>query len=198
VGWVVACRLATSRRASEIEGVILLAGPSVGILGIMREQIGFGLEPGQIVDARARLDAAISHVRQGEPVPPELGNGPGMGVQALITMPEEGRRYMREVDATDPLELARRIEQPVLVVQGGNDASVPSHHGEALRDALLSRSNGAASTTFLFVPDVTHMFKVVPPEISGPEAFGYPGETDPRIAGGIDEWIRAQPPARSA
>src|SRR5512138_875007 len=188
-GSVVASRLAVSDRAAELDGIVLLAGPSVGILGIMREQVGFGLAPGEIDDVRARLDRAIGYVRRGDAVPPELGEGPGMGIRALISMPDEGRRYMREVDATDPLELARRMTQPVLVVQGGNDASVPAHHGEALRQALRSRPDGGSRTSYLFVPEVTHMFKVVPPEVTGPEAFGYPGETDPRVADGVDEWI---------
>ena len=197
-GSVVASRLALSERAEQIDGVVLLAGPSVGILGIMREQVGFGLKADQIAEVRARLDRAIEYVRRGEPVPPELGEGPGMGIKALITMPDEGRRYMREVDATDPLDLARRMPQPVLVVQGGNDSSVPAHHGQALRDVLASRTSGAARTTYLFVPDVTHMFKVVPPEITGPEAFGYPGDTDARVAEGVDHWIRALPVASAA
>lgn len=189
-GSVVASRLAVSDRAAGLDGIVLLAGPSVGILGIMREQVGFGLAPGEIDGVRARLDRSIEHVRRGEAVPAELGEGPGMGIGALISMPEEGRRYMREVDATDPLDLARCMRQPTLVVQGGNDSSVPPHHGEALRDALCSRPDGGTRTSYLFVPDVTHMFKVVPADLSGPEAFGYPGETDARVADGIDHWIR--------
>ncbi len=189
-GSVVASRLAVSSHGESLDGVVLLAGPSVGILGIMREQIGFGLEPGQLDEARARLDIAIGHIRRGESIPAELGNGPGMGVGALISMPDEGRGYMRDVDATDPLELARSMAQRTLVVQGGNDGSVPAHHGEALRDALRSRAGGESKTSYLFVPDVTHMFKVVPPEVTGPDAFGYPGETDRRVTDGIDKWIR--------
>jgi uncharacterized protein len=192
-GSVVASRLAVSAHGDALDGVVLLAGPSVGILGIMREQAGASVEPEQLDDVRARLDKAIEHVRRGEPVPAELGEGPGMGIGALISMPEEGRRYMRDVDATDPLELARAMRQPTLVVQGGNDGSVPTHHGEALRDALRSRPGGEPKTSYLFVPDVTHMFKVVPPEVAGPEAFGYPGETDRRVTDGIDEWIRRVP-----
>jgi hypothetical protein len=192
-GSVVASRLALSAHGESLDGVVLLAGPSVGILGIMREQIGFGLGPGDIDEVRARLDRVIGHIRRGEPIPAELGNGPGMGIGALMSMPEEGRRYMRDVDATDPLALARRMTQPTLVVQGGNDGSVPAHHGEALRDALRSRAGGESTTSYLFVPDVTHMFKVVPPEVTGPDAFGYPGETDRRVTDGIDEWVRELP-----
>jgi pimeloyl-ACP methyl ester carboxylesterase len=183
-GSVAVSVLATSSAGNDLDGVVLLAGPSIGILGIMREQAGIGVEPSQVDGIRARLDVAIEHVRRGEPVPMSLVDGGGMGVGALASMPEEGRRYMRDVDATDPTELVREIRKPLLIVQGGNDMSVPTHHGERLRDA------GRAGATYLFVPNVTHMFKVVPEGLSPQEEFGYPGETDARVTDGIDEWIR--------
>lgn len=186
-GSVAVSVLATSEAGRDLDGVVLLAGPSVGILDIMMEQSGLGLDASQVDDARRRLALAIEHIRRGEAVPPELGRGSGMGAGALASMPEEGRRYMRDVDATDPTRLAREMPQPVLVVQGGNDTSVPTHHGERLRDAAGARAS------YLFVPDVTHMFKVVPPEATLAESFGYPGPTDPRVSDGIDRWIRALP-----
>ena len=189
-GSVVASRLAVSDRAGELDGIVLLAGPSLGILGIMREQIGAMTPPHERDEAISRLDVGIDCIRRGEPIPAELATGSAMGVGALASMPDEGRRYMRDVDATDPKELGSRMAQPTLVVQGGNDGSVPTHHGETLRDILVSRRDGEARTSYLLVPDVTHMFKVVPPGLSGPEAFGFPGETDPRVADGIDRWIR--------
>lgn len=189
-GSVVASLLAVSVAGRVLDGVVLLAGPSIGILGIMREQIALGLEPHQVEDARARLDQAIARLRRHEPIPADLGNGPGMGVAALVSMPDDARRYMLDVDAADPLELARAMSQPTLVVQGGNDTSVPSHHGEALRDALRSRPEGESRTSYAFVPEVTHMFKVLPPDVTGPAAFGYPGDTDRRVTDAIDSWIR--------
>jgi uncharacterized protein len=198
-GSVVASRLAVSDCAPELDGVVLLAGPSIGILGIMREQMTAMTPHDQRDDAIHRLDIAIECIRRGEPVPAELTTGSPMGVGALASMPDDGRRYMRDVDATDPKELASRMTQPTLVVQGGNDGSVPTHHGEALRDVLSARTRGAARTDYLYVPDVTHMFKMVPPEVTGAEAFGYPGATDPRVTDGIDRWIRTvQPLARGA
>jgi alpha-beta hydrolase superfamily lysophospholipase len=142
-GAVVVSRLAVS--GAELDGVALLAGPSVGILGIMREQGILG---------------------------------------AFDSMAEEGKRYLRECDATDPKALAATIRQPVLVVQGGEDTMVAPHHGDALIAA-----RGETRTERLFVPGLSHMFKVVPPGVTGQAAFGYPGETDPRVADGIDRWI---------
>ncbi len=47
-GSVVASRLAVADAGKVLDGVVLLAGPSIGILGIMRERIALGLEPGQV------------------------------------------------------------------------------------------------------------------------------------------------------
>jgi uncharacterized protein len=190
-GSVVISQLATSNRASDLGGVVLLAGPSIGLLGIMREQVGLMTPTDQVADATRRLDEVIAYIRRGEPVPAELAAGPPSGATALATMPDEGRRYMRETDATDPTALAAAMRQPVLVVQGGEDTSVPPHHGERLRDTLRAREGGRATSAYLFVREVSHMFKVVPPDVTGPAAFGYPGETDPRVADGIDRWVRS-------
>jgi hypothetical protein len=192
-GSVVVSRLALSDAGATLDGVVLLAGPSVGILEIMREQMPQSVPAEELDDARRQLDEVIGYVRRGDPIPAAFAETAPMGVRHLATIPEDGRRYMRQVDATDPLQLADRMPQPVLVVQGGSDTSVPAHHGLALRDRLAARTGGAGRTQYLFVPEVTHMFKVVPPEVAGPDAFGYPGETDPGVTGGIDRWIRALP-----
>jgi hypothetical protein len=190
-GSVVVSQLAVSERGADLDGVVLLAGPSIGLLGIMREQVSLMTPPNEIEEATRRLDEVIAYIRRGEALPAELAAGPPGGATALATMPEEGRRYMRETDATDPTSLAAQMRQPVLVVQGGADDNVPRHHGERLRDTLLARESGGAATEYLFVPEVSHMFKVVPPGVTGPAAFGYPGETDPRVTDGIDCWVRA-------
>ncbi len=194
-GSVVVSQLAVSGRGSELDGVVLLAGPSIGILGIMREQVGLMTPPNEVEAATRRLDEVIGYIRRGEAVPAEYAAGPPSGATALATMPEDARRYMRETDATDPTALARETRQPTLVVQGGGDVNVPRHHAERLRDALVARAGGRSITECLFVPEVSHMFKVVPPDVTGPAAFGYPGETDPRVADGIDRWVRSLSPS---
>lgn len=190
-GSVVVSRLATSDAAARLDGVVLLAGPSIGILGIMREQMRHMTPAAEIAGALEQLDRVVDLIRRDEPIPDELKGGDRMGGgAALANMPDDARRYMRDCDATDPADTARRIVPPALVVQGGGDDNVPPRHGEALRDALLDRANGAERTEYLFVPDVSHMFKLVPPGVTAAEAFGYPGETDVRVTDGVDRWIR--------
>ena len=192
-GSVVASRLALSDAGRTLDGVVLLSGPSIGILGIMREQVDLYVPPADREEARRKHDDAVGYIHRGERIPASLASGTGMGISALATMPPEAIDYMREVDLTDPLALAREMTQPALVVQGGKDDSVPTHHGERLRDTLRERTKGAAKTHYVFVPEVTHMYKIVPPDVAGPAAFGYPGPVDDRVVAGIDVWIRGLP-----
>jgi fermentation-respiration switch protein FrsA (DUF1100 family) len=187
-GAVVVSRVALTEQGATLDGVVLLAGPSVGILEIMREQAAMGVPPELVDDARRRLDQAIGYIRRGELVPAEIGAGSSFSAGALAAMPEGAQRYMRDVDATDPLALVRAMHQPTLIVQGGGDTSVPTHHGEALSDAR------GAGGEYLFVPELSHMFKLLPPGLDGAAAFGYPGPTDVRITDGIDAWIRSVAP----
>ncbi len=189
-GAVVVSQLATSDRGAELDGVVLLAGPAVGLLDIMREQTAQSVPPEQHDEALRRMDAVISYIRRGEAVPAELSEGPGYGATTLAKMPEEGRRYMRETDATNPNVLAANMTQSVLVVQGSSDQSVPPHHGETLRDTLRARQAGEGRSAYLFVEDVHHMFKVVPPDVPPMQAFAYPGPVDERVVEGIDRWVR--------
>jgi len=189
-GSVVVSRLAVSDAGRDLDGVVLLSGPSIGILGIMREQIALYAAPNEVEEARRHHDSAVAYIHRGQPIPEALAKGKGMGVGALANMPPEARNYMRDVDLTDPLALVREMPQQALVVQGGKDDSVPAHHGERIRDALRSRPNGNELSDYLFVSGVSHMYKVVPPEITGPAAFGYPGPTDDRVVDGIDAWVR--------
>jgi pimeloyl-ACP methyl ester carboxylesterase len=185
-GAVVGSMLALHQDASAVAGVVLLSGPSIGILGIMREQIGAFLPAGDLDAARADFDAGVAFVRRGEAIPPDLEDRPGL--RGLVGVGRFGQAYLADSDATDPADTAARITQPVLIVQGGQDGSVPPHHAERLRAV-----RGARPTETLFVPELTHMYKVLPDGVTGMAAFGLEGETDPRVADGIDAWIRRLP-----
>lgn len=191
-GSVVVSRIAAGEHPAGLEdddpvptvrGTVLLSGPSVGILDIMREQVGMFRAPEQVDKVRASLDQAIAHIRRHEPIPPELREAPG--VQALSAMPPAALAYMADCDASDPALLASRIPHPVLIVQGGKDTSVRAHHAERLASARA----GLPTETRCF-PELSHMYKNVPPEVTGMAEFGYPGETDPRVASDIDRWVR--------
>lgn len=168
----------------DADGVILLSGPSVGILEIMIEQN----RPVTSDEQFAILREVIDVIRREEPIPDHLKEraaGP-TGAGALVGFPPEALAYMHDVDATDPLAAIAHYDKPVLIVQGGSDASVPAHHGEALRNA-----RGDRPTTYAFFPEIQHMYKQVPPGTPPAECVGFPGPTDPRVGAAIAEWMAA-------
>ncbi len=63
----------------------------------------------------------------------------------------------------DPLEFARGVHCPALVLQGGTDITVPVRSAEKLAEAM--RSNGNRDVTVRFVPAVSHSML---PDLEGP------------------------------
>jgi alpha-beta hydrolase superfamily lysophospholipase len=184
-GSVVASVIANE--GAPIDGVVLLSGPSIGILGIMIEQTRAMLPPGTNDAPAVLLEKVVDHIRKDGTIPDELraqASGP-FGASALINMPPEAIAYMRDCDATDPEATIARYDGPVLIVQGGIDASVPTHHAPALRAA-----RGTKPTKYEFFPELQHMYKPVPEGMSAMEAFGLTGPTDPRVAAAIDSFVR--------
>jgi hypothetical protein len=185
-GAVVASVIATE--GADADGVVLLSGPSIGILGIMIEQARAMLPPGASDAPVVLLEKVVAHIRKGEPIPGDLrAQATGsFGAGALVNMPPEAVAYMRDCDATDPVATIANYEKPVLIIQGGTDSSVPSHHAERLRAA-----RGSRPTTHIVFERLSHLYKPVPDGISPMEIFGLTGPTDPRVAEAIDNWVRA-------
>ncbi len=184
-GAVVASVIA--REGAAVDGVVLLSGPSVGILSIMIEQSRAMLPPGASDEATRLLERTVAYIRKGEPIPDDIrAQAAGsFGAGALVSMPPDAIEYMRACDATDPAATIAGYEKPVLIVQGGMDTSVPVHHAEALRAA-----RGSRPTTYTFFDGLSHMYKPVPPGTSPMEGFAIAGPTDPRVASAIDSFVR--------
>jgi pimeloyl-ACP methyl ester carboxylesterase len=176
------------RDGVDADGIVLLSGPSVGILGIMIEQARAVAATSGNGAGVATLEAVVACVRKGETIPGELRNAAGgpFGAGALIAMPPDGLTYMRECDAVDPVATIAAFDKSVLIIQGGRDSSVPPHHAERLRAGRAPRP-----TEYSFFPELQHMYKNVPKGTADIEAFGFPGETDPRVADAIVGWMRA-------
>ncbi|HKG91470.1 MAG TPA: alpha/beta fold hydrolase, partial [Gemmatimonadaceae bacterium] len=154
-GAVVASQLAAAApEGATVDGVVLLAGPSVGILGIMREQMATFFPPDELAGALADFDAAVAGMRRDGAIPETLRARPAL--RGLASMPPDGVRYMLDSDAADPAALAAALPQPVLIVQGGRDPNVPPHHAERLR-AARDGAGGARPTETLVVPELQHM-----------------------------------------
>lgn len=175
-----------ARDGAEADGVVLLAGPAVGILSVMREQVPAMRPPDDREAILVDLDRVIAAIVAGEPIPEALRNREGIG--GLAMMPPEGHRYLRESEATHPAATIAGYAGPVLIVHGTADQNLGVYHAERLRDA-----HGLGPTKLVVLDGLSHMFKRLPPGATGQEAFGFPGETDPAVAEAIAGWVRGLP-----
>jgi len=182
-GAVVATMAAAQGVATD--GVVLLSGPSVGIFGIMREQLP--VPPGSPPEAYRAFDRTVAALRGGGPLPELDASDPTLASLAYVAgYGEAGIRYMVEIDAVDPAATLGRVRQPVLIVQGGRDSSVPTHHALALRAA---RDAAGLPTESSFHPELTHFYKVGLEGLDPMEAFMLETESDPVVADEIAGWV---------
>ncbi len=179
-GALVASLLASSPSGELIEGVVSLSGPAQVLLDLMRDQMRQMMPPGVATDF-AVLDATIAAIRAGERPPEAAASDPHSGM--LASMGANAHRYLRSVDAVDPMAALRAVRQPVLIVQGGRDASVPASHA-----AQLKAARGDAPTRLAEFPTLTHFYKVAPPDLPPMQSMALDSDSDPAVAKAISQW----------
>ena len=168
-----------------VDGVVILSGPSVGIFGIMREQLPF--PPGSPPEAYAAFDRVVAAFRAGDAAPAMDASDPTLGSVGFVARGgTEAVRYMVGIDSVDPAATLARVRQPVLLVQGGRDTSVRAHHATALRAA---RDAVGLRTESRYFPELTHLYKVAPEGMDPMAAFMLETENDPAVADAMVDWI---------
>lgn len=141
-------------------GLLLLATPGRPIGQLLVEQMEANPANAALAPDVAAIVAELEAGRMVETgtVPAALRPLFAPGVQ----------RFMVDLFAYDPVEVARRYDGPVLIVQGGADLQVRSVDADRLQDAL-------PQATRLDLVDGTHMLKV---DIPGQPGATY---TDPTL-----------------
>lgn len=173
-----------------VDAYISLSAPARRIFDIMLQQTEAAVTDGIAVFGPVKFSfaaykQALDLVRKKEPVPAELLNQlPPFGVYA---MDEASKQYLREYDEVDSAALIRRLDRPVLIVQGEADTSVYPDNAGLLFDA---RKGNPAPTEIALFPGLQHFYKRVPPGLDPMAAFGLETESDARVASAIRAWLR--------
>ncbi len=182
-GALVASMLASAADAQAIAGVVLLSGPAAPLLSLMREQLAAMSPPGADL---AMYDQTVAALRAGQPLPAGAGTNPQTAM--LAAMPAFSLDYLRSTDRVDPVAELARVRQPVLIVQGGQDASVPPAHADRLH-----QGRGKLPTELARFPGLTHFYKVAPPGISPMQSMALDSVSEPAVAQRIASWARRLP-----
>lgn len=162
-------------RDGRLAGVIMLAAIARPLEEVMLEQINYiaSLKE-QSATEQAQLDtlrAKLARLQEDQLSPAETI----MGVPA---------GYFYDMRRRDPVEFARKLMTPMLILQGGRDYQATPEDFRLWEKALGQRSN----VTLKLYPDLNHLF------FSGkgkatPEEYLHPGHVHGRLIRDIAEWI---------
>ncbi|WP_229211696.1 MULTISPECIES: alpha/beta hydrolase [unclassified Duganella] len=177
-GALVASLLASGPDAPAVDGVVELSGPATPLLTLMREQLAAMMPPGANL---AMYDRTIAALRAGEPLPAGAQADPQTAM--LANMPAFSLDYLRSTDRVDPVAELARVRQPVLIVQGGQDASVPPAHADRLAEGRIN-----LPTELARFPALTHFYKVAPPGITPMQSMALDTVSDAAVAERIVLW----------
>lgn len=188
-GAVVASLLASGAdaKAKAIDGVVSLSGPALPIFAVMREQIA-AMAPIGMAPDMTLFDRTVAALRAGNAPPPEAARD--QTTVMLASMPAMGHAYLRSADRVDPVAALAKVRQPVLIVQGGRDASVSPDHAKALQAA-----RAALPTEVELFPALNHFYKRTPPGLPPMQSMMLGTESDTAVADAIASWARRLPAA---
>jgi pimeloyl-ACP methyl ester carboxylesterase len=181
-----AVALLAADRESRIKAVGLVAAPGLTGREVTLEQQQHALarssEPEADKKAKVALQLRIMDAattgRGWEGVPPALKR-------------DADTAWFRSWLLFDPAAVMKKIDQPVLIVQGALDTQVPPAHADRLETMSRARKNSAAAQTRkVVVPGVNHL--LVPAKTG--EADEYPTlpvkTVSPEIGKAIADWLR--------
>jgi len=167
-------------RDPDIAGFIILAGATRSVEEAILEQSGYiiMLDGKTTESEKARLDEiqkAVEKIRnlKESDLHSEKEN--------LLGAPPE---YWLDLRDYDPPETAKRLRQPMLILQGGRDYQVTEKDFENWKKSLSSRRD----VTFKLYPDLNHLF-IAGKGKPAPSEYSRAGHVDKQVIDDIAAWI---------
>ncbi|MBL0891314.1 MAG: alpha/beta fold hydrolase [Gemmatimonadaceae bacterium] len=153
---------------ARVRAVVLLAGPAYNGRRILEYQNGLGIAAAPGLSDRQRDSLRAT-------------------VPAALDSLARSNRWMGYFMATDPLATARRLRQPVLIVQGNTDMQVTPEQADTLASAM--RAAGNRQVTLRRFPGVNHLLLNDPS--GAPQGYGTLPDTRVRrdVLGTVADWL---------
>ena len=96
----------------------------------------------------------------------------------------------KSVLGIDPLEYARNVRVPALVVHGGNDVHVPLRSAERIATAM--RSNGNKDVTVRIFPGISHSLLPDPMGLNSGWVYLPAFQTSPELLDTMSDWLNSR------
>ena len=159
-------------RDPRLAAVVVMAGPGKNGLAILRDQVAWPYLSATGLDSAERVRLIADAQRQ------------------LLSDTTVGP-WMRFFRAYEPLPTARRVRQPVLILQGAVDRQVSAGQADTLGAAI--RAGGNRDVTVRVFPHLNHLFLVSPTDGSPSE---YASLADPNVGADVLDtlatWLKAR------
>jgi hypothetical protein len=183
LGGMMAPRVA--QRRGELAGLILLAGPAGTMEDAILRQMNYilslsGMTGEEQTKAMRQIEAQVAKVKD-----PAL----------TATMPKEElpfgapASYWLSLRGYDQLATAKKVDRPMLVLQGGRDYQVTAEDFDAWKAALAGRKD----VTFKLYPKLDHLF-IAGEGKSTPADLQRPGNVDRAVIEDIAQWVKGAAP----
>ncbi len=180
LGGLAAPRIAAAE--PRIRGLVVLAGSTRPLEDLVLEQTKYVLAPdGKLsVEGEAKLQQLKLEVEQIKALQPKDASAPGL----LIGAP---RAYWLDLRRYDPIATAKKLSQPMLILQGGRDYQVTEGDFVGWKKGL----NADPRVTFKFYPDLNHLF-VTGRGKSTPAEYEKAGHVAEVVVNDIGAWVLGQ------
>ncbi|MGD8453595.1 MAG: alpha/beta fold hydrolase [Phycisphaerae bacterium] len=166
-----------AQRDNKLAGIVVLAGAGRSVVDLIEEQVEYLVhldgtvtpEEQQAIDQTKQTAAAV---RSGH-----LDEAPTDGALPA--------KYLADLHARRPAEVAAKLKLPILVVQGGRDYQVTRADFAVWEQNLRDRPQA----TLKLLPDLNHLFNAGDGSTSDPAEYQKPGHVDERVVTLLADWL---------
>ncbi|HSU14826.1 alpha/beta hydrolase family protein [Longimicrobium sp.] len=155
----------------RLRAAVLIAGPSRGGRRILEYQLRTPLD----ADTSLTQAQRDSTYRQG---------------RVMVDSMAAVLPWMKWFLEYDPLPTARRVRQPVLILQGATDRQVTADQAPELAAAI--RAGGNRDVTVRVFPELNHLMVHDPSGMPSGYASLPSGSVDPQVLGALADWLVAK------
>jgi uncharacterized protein len=158
-------------------GIIMMASPARSLNEVIKDQVrtilkSQGKSDEEIAKAVAEQDRIGKDVLAGKATEADM--------RGQVPLP-----LFKDMLSRDPAGELKKVNVPVLILQGGKDAQVFPSDFEALKEIVATKPSSEAK---LF-PDLSHLFMPVESEPNVNDAFK-PGHVAPQVIETIAAWVK--------
>jgi len=168
---------------TEIAGLIIMAGTTRPVEEVMLEQVNYIISiDGKITDdEKTKLDEIEKAVEKVKQLKESSSHS---SRENLLGAPPE---YWLDLHSYNPPQTAKKLQQPMLVLQGGRDYQVTEEDFEGWKKALSLRKD----VEFKFYPKLNHLF-IEGKGKSTPAEYSQAGHVAKHVIDDIATWIKSQ------